>query len=414
MGVVEWRHQGEGTIFHSRVRGRGTWRGGNGNPAGVGRHALDIRFCRSNGVRRKASLEGEVRKLVTMGILILLMAACAPPRLPPSATATLMPMPTWTPTPTPTYTATPTHTPPPLPTPTPKPAYTPTRTQAPTPPPTPTPTSTPCPVCRFPNPLINGVEANLQGIMFDGQYYWVTVETADFPLAPIPEGRIMKLDLASFEVLEEFNHPSTAPTGITYNRDEDIFVTNAPLGGPRDKPWEAGQDFFFVHDPHTLEVIATYPAPTGTNSVFYNPSTRTYFSVEVVDGNLSEHRSDDFSIINSYRLPGAPNHPKGLTMIPNPDGAPYILVQYREEPPSTEPEKFLQINQIVDNQLRLVGTVRATDGYIFAVGDLVWVEQQQRLVTVGAPWQERSAIYVHDNSAGCYPLPGIPPWSASR
>ena len=177
-----------------------------------------------------------------------------------------------------------------------------------------------------------------------------------------------------------------------------------------------------MHDPQTLEVTETYTAPAGINSVFYDSPTMTYFSVEVVNGTLSEHRRDDFSIINSYQLPGAPHHPKGLTMIPNPDGGPpYILVTYYPEPsegvPGPGPDEsgwMLQTLQIVDNQLLLLQTLRAIDGHIFGSG-LTWVEQKQMLVTVGPPWLQQGHLgqvgtYLHDNFTGCYLLHGIPPW----
>lgn len=275
--------------------------------------------------------------------------------------------------------------------------------------------------CFFPSPVINDIEANLQGFTFDGQHYWATVETTDHPPGQIPPGKILKLDADTFAVLQTFDHQSTAPTGITYNPDEDIIVTNAAVGGPPKSPWKGGTDYFFIHDPKTLTVTATYTAPSGINSVFYNAASGTYFSIEVVNGTLSEHLPDDFSIINSYQLPGAPHHPKGLTMIPDRDGgSPYILVGYYPEPSGGLGEDLsgymIQIMQIVDNQLLLVQTLRAIDGYIFAAtGDLTWVAPKQMLVTSGVPWllnqmgMGQVGIYLHNNATGCNPLHGIPP-----
>ena len=260
----------------------------------------------------------------------------------------------------------------------------------------------------------------MQGFTFDGEHYWATVETTGHPPGQIPPGKILKLDPNTFTILEEFDHPSTAPTGITYNPDQDVIVTNAPLGGPPESPWDSGLDFFFLHDSQTLSVTATYTAPSGINSVVYSAASETYFSVEVVAGTLSEHRPEDFLIINSYQLPGAPHHPKGLTMIPDREGGPpYILVEYYPEPvPENDLSGYMiQIMQIADEQLLLLETIRAIDGYIFAVGDLTWVESAQMLVTVGVPWLEDSGgigqvgIYLHNNSIGCYPLYGIPPWT---
>lgn len=280
------------------------------------------------------------------------------------------------------------------------------------------------PSCFFLPPQIEGVMANLQGIMFDGSYYWVTVETTDHPPGQIPDGRILKLDPATFAIVAEFSHPSTAPTGITFNPDLDVIVTNAPLGGPRERPWETGKDWFFVHNPDTLAVTATYTAPFGTNGVVYNPSRHTYYSVEVVTGRLFEHEADDFSIISSYQLPGFPHYPKGVTIIPDRDGAPpYIVVEYYPQPtpgipgPGTDFTGWkLQVLRVIDGRLQLLHTNFAIQGYTFAIGDITWVEKAQRLVTVGVPWQKetqslgQAGIYIHDRLVRCYPLRSIPPW----
>lgn len=273
--------------------------------------------------------------------------------------------------------------------------------------------------CFFPSPVIEGVEANLQGFTFDGLHYWATVETTDHPPGHIPDGKVLKLDPTTFAVLATFDHPSTAPTGITYNQDADVYVTVAPLGGPRESPWEAGEDFFFVHDPQTLAVTSVYTALPGTDGLFYDPVRKTYFSVEVVNKRLNEHRSADFAIINSYLLPGAPHDPRGVVVIPNPQGGPpHIVVNYApdHEHPQDVSGFMIQTLQLVDHELRLLSTLWASGGYAIAAGDLAWHAQRNMLVTVGAPWLHEEAhlaqvgIYLHHRPSGCYVLPGIPPW----
>jgi hypothetical protein len=255
---------------------------------------------------------------------------------------------------------------------------------------------------------------------YTGHILLATVETTGWPGPPedLPDGKILIVDPNTFQILAEFtNHPSTAPTGITYDPTRYRIVTNGVEGGPRDRPWDGGQDYFYTHDPDDLQVTGQYTATSysgGVTDVVFNASSDTYFAVSQGGANyLVELNPDDFSILNAYALPELENRAHGLTILESDSGELFFLVGYEYNQLVATPWSIIQIWQRVNHNLVLIDTVQAPADYLSGLGSVTWNEGACELMTYGPPWftptdfppDEQVGFFVHNDD--CNPLPAV-------
>jgi hypothetical protein len=310
----------------------------------------------------------------------LSVAGCAGTRLEATATQVVTP-PSISPPILPTSTSTP-HPP------TMTPSLPPTATSTPTTPPLIC--SVPLYETGYPSTYsITGLEyAHLPA--YDRSVLLGSVETANLPVdvASIPDGMILVIDAQTLELLDQYVvHPSTAPSGITYDSVRNRIVTAGSLGGPRDQPWDAGTDYFFVHDPQDLSVTAVFPAPPGMGNVCYREASDTYFGViHGGEHTLVEFAPDDFSVIHRYPLPmDIVNQVKTLAIIEADTEEPLFFVGYSHRSSGDATFDLFQVLRQTDGTLETVDAVRVPGEYRGAPA-IVWIAEQCTFITYGNPW----------------------------